>query len=162
MIIRPASPEDAVAIWRIVEPVIRAGETYALERDMSETAALRYWMGDDKTTFVAEEEGQVVGTYYIRRNQVGGGSHVCNCGYMTAAAASGRGVARQMCIHSLEYARRTGYRAMQFNLVVSTNERAVRLWQSLGFEIVGRLPGAFDHPARGDVDAFVMYRTLER
>jgi Acetyltransferases len=161
MIIRPARPEDAAALWRIVEPVIRAGETYALERDMSATAAMQYWMGDDKTTFVAEDAGEVVGTYYIRRNQAGGGGHVCNCGYMTAAAASGRGVARAMCTHSLDYARRAGYRAMQFNLVVSTNDRAVRLWQSLGFEIVGRLPGAFNHPVYGDVDAFVMFRTLD-
>lgn len=160
VIIRPAAVADAAAIWRIVEPVIRAGETYALDRDMGETAALQYWMGNDKTTFVAEDEGSVVGTYYVRPNQAGGGRHVCNCGYVTAAAASGRGVARKMCNHSLEYARKAGYRAMQFNLVVSTNERAVRLWQSLGFEIVGRLPGAFEHPAHGYVDAFVMYRDL--
>ena len=117
-------------------------------------------MGHDKETFVAEQDGVVLGTYYMRPNQAGGGRHVCNCGYMTDAAAPGRGIARRMCEHSLEYARSRGYRAMQFNFVVSTNERAVRLWQSLGFDIVGRLPTAFQHPTQGYVDAFVMYRLL--
>ena len=140
MIIRAARPEDAVAIWSILEPTIRAGETYTLDPDMSESEALAYWVGADKETFVAEENGSIVGTYYIRANQAGGGSHVCNCGYMTSAAATGRGIARLMCRHSLGHARARGYRAMQFNFVVSTNDRAVRLWQSLGFEIVGRLP----------------------
>lgn len=140
MLIRPARPEDRSAIWSIIEPVIRAGETYALDRDMSEEDALSYWLGQDKETFVAEQEGTILGTYYMRPNQAGGGKHICNCGYMTSAHATGRGVARQMCLHSLEHARARGFRGMQFNFVVSTNERAVRLWQSLGFEIVGRLP----------------------
>ena len=109
---------------------------------------------------MAEEEGRVLGTYYIRANQAGGGPHVCNCGYMTAPEAAGRGVARTMHAHSLEHARQRGFRAMQFNFVVSTNERAVRLWQSLGFETVGQLPGAFEHPVQGFVDALVMYRQL--
>lgn len=158
--IRPASPDDAAAIWAILEPVIRAGETYTLDRDMSENDALAYWFGADKETFVAEEEGVVLGTYYLRANQAGGGRHVCNAGYMTGAAATGRGVARAMCLHSIEHAKARGFRAMQFNFVVSSNVRAVGLWQSLGFEVVGRLPGAFDHPAEGFVDALVMVRTL--
>src|SRR5271165_3858347 len=143
MLIRPARLEDAAAIWSILEPTIRAGETYALDRGMSEADALAYWLGADKETFVAEEGGVILGTYYIRPNQAGGGAHVCNCGYMTSAVAAGRGIARRMYEHSLGHARSRGYRAMQFNFVVSTNERAVRLWQSLGFEIVGRLPLAF-------------------
>ncbi len=105
-------------------------------------------------------EGVVLGIYYMRPNQAGGGRHVCNCGYITGAAAAGRGIARRMCEHSLKHARSRGYRAMQFNFVVSTNERAVKLWQSLGFEIVGRLPAAFSHPIAGYVDAFVMYQQL--
>jgi ribosomal protein S18 acetylase RimI-like enzyme len=144
MHIRPATANDAPAIWRVIGPAIRAGETYALDRDMTEADALAYWLGND----------------YLRANQSGGGSHVCNCGYMTAAAATGRGVARAMCLHSLEQARQRGYRAMQFNFVVSTNTRAVALWQALGFEIVGRLPRAFRHPSLGDVDALVMFRSL--
>ncbi len=160
--IRAAEKDDAPAIWRIIGPTIRAGETYALDRDMSEASALAYWLGDDRETFVATEEdgGEIVGTYFIRANQAGGGSHVCNCGYLTAASATGRGVAPAMCAHSLEHARQRGYRAMQFNFVVSTNTRAVVLWESLGFAIVGRLPGAFHHPTFGYVDALVMFRAL--
>jgi len=160
MIIRPAQPTDAEAIASIVAPVIAQGETYALDRTMSRAAMLRYWMGDDRETFVAEQDGDIVGTYYLRPNQQGGGSHVCNCGYMTHAAAAGRGVARRMCEHSLETARQHGFRAMQFNFVVSSNDRAVRLWHSMGFETVGILPLAFVHPALGYVDAFVMFRQL--
>lgn len=160
MHIRKADSGDADAIAGIIMPTIRDGTTYALDPGMSEAEALAYWTGADKTTFVAEEDGTIVGTYYIRTNQSGGGAHVCNCGYMTSAAANGRGIARRMCEHSLQHARSLGYRAMQFNFVVSTNERAVRLWQSLGFEIVGRLPGAFKHPAHDYVDALVMYQSL--
>jgi ribosomal protein S18 acetylase RimI-like enzyme len=160
MLIRRAEREDADAVWSIIGPTIAAGETYALDRDMTREQALQYWMGSDRETFVAQDDGVVVGTYFIRANQAGGGKHVCNCGYMTAAAASGRGVARRMCEHSLDHARARGFRAMQFNFVVSSNERAVGLWQSLGFTIVGRLPLAFDHPARGYVDALVMFRAL--
>ena len=158
--IRPATPADADAVWAIIGPTIRAGETYALPCDMTEAAALAYWLGEDRETFVAEAGGEILGTYYIRANQAGGGAHVCNCGYMTAAAAAGRGVARAMCAHSLDHARGAGFRAMQFNFVISTNERAVRLWQALGFDIVGRLPGAFDHPTAGEVDALVLYQRL--
>jgi ribosomal protein S18 acetylase RimI-like enzyme len=160
MIIRKAEPADAAAIAAIILPTIRDGSTYSLDPQISERAALAYWMGSDKETFVSVEEGSIVGTYYMRPNQAGGGRHVCNCGYMTSSAAVGRGVARRMCEHSLQYARQRGYRAMQFNFVVSTNDRAVRLWQTLGFEIVGRLPGAFRHPREGFVDAFVMYQVL--
>ena len=160
MNIRRAEPADAESIAAIILPTIREGATYALDADLSEADALAYWMGPDKETFVAEENGVIVGTYFIHPNQAGGGRHVCNCGYITSRAATGRGVARRMCEHSLAHARSRGYRAMQFNFVVSTNDRAVRLWQTLGFEIVGRLPLAFRHPSAGYVDALVMYRQL--
>ncbi|MGO9545698.1 MAG: N-acetyltransferase family protein [Rhodomicrobium sp.] len=160
MLIRPAQPSDRQAIALIILPVIREGATYTLDPNISEADALAYWMALDKETFAAEENGEVLGSYYMRPNQAGGGSHVCNCGYMTLAAARGRGVARRMCEHSLRHARSRGYRAMQFNFVASTNERAVKLWQSLGFSIVGRLPAAFRHPTHGYVDAFVMYQAL--
>ena len=162
MQIRPATPADAAAIWAIIGPTIRAGETYALDRNMSEAEALAYWFGADKAVFVAEAEDKILGSYYLRANQAGGGAHVANCGYMTAASATGRGVARAMAEHSLAEARDRGFRAMQFNFVVATNDRAIRLWQSLGFDVVGRLPGAFAHPAHGFVDALVMYRVLDR
>jgi L-amino acid N-acyltransferase YncA len=160
MHIRPANMNDVPSIWRIIGPTIRDGETYALDPDMTEADALAYWLGHDRETFVAEENGEIIGTYYIRTNQAGGGKHICNCGYMTAAAAIGRGVARALCQHSLDYARQRGYRGMQFNFVVSTNTRAVALWKSFGFEIVGRLPQAFNHPRLGYVDALVMFRFL--
>jgi L-amino acid N-acyltransferase YncA len=160
MIIRSATTSDIDAIWKILEPVIRAGDTYTLPVDMMCEEALAYWNAAGHEVFVAEENGEILGTYYLRANQKGGGAHVANCGYMTAPWASGRGVARAMCQHSLERAKGRGFRAMQFNFVVSSNERAVRLWQSMGFETVGRLPEAFQHPTLGAVDALVMYRHL--
>jgi ribosomal protein S18 acetylase RimI-like enzyme len=152
--------ENADAVWRILEPMVRAGETYPLPRDMSKEDMLSYWTGAEHEVFVVEEDGEVVGTYFLKANQKGGGAHVANCGYVTAAAAQGRGIARMMCGHSLERAKTRGFRGMQFNFVVATNENAVRLWQSCGFEIVGRLPGVFLHPRLGYVDALVMYRAL--
>lgn len=160
MKIRRAEASDGPAILEIMMPVIREGATYTLDTDMTEADALAYWLSPEKDTFVAEEGGAIVGTYMIRANQAGGGRHVSNCGYMTHRNSLGRGVARAMCQHSLEHARKRGYRAMQFNFVVSTNERAVRLWQSMGFEVVGRLPQAFQHPVQGYVDALVMYQHL--
>lgn len=160
MHIRLATMSDAAAIWRILGPTIRAGETYTTERDMSEADAIAYWLGPDRETFVAEDHGEIVGTYFMRANQAGGGRHICNCGYMTSPSAAGRGVARAMCLHSLDHARSRGFLGMQFNFVVASNTRAVGLWQSLGFEIVGRLPNAFAHPGLGYVDALVMFRAL--
>jgi len=160
MTIRPAGENDANAIWAILEPTIRAGETYTLPRDMEREQALAYWFSRGHTVFVAEQDGGVVGTYYLRANQQGGGAHVCNCGYMTAAQAKGRGVATAMCEHSLEYARSQGFGAMQFNFVVSSNQAAIYIWEKFGFAIAGRLPDAFLHPVLGYVDALVMYRAL--
>jgi ribosomal protein S18 acetylase RimI-like enzyme len=158
--VRIATPDDYDAIWAILEPVIRAGETYTLARDTSRDAALAFWFGAHHEAFVAEDNGAVIGTYFLRPNQGGGGSHVANCGYVTATDSTGKGVARAMCAHSLEHAKQRGFRAMQFNFVVAANERAVRLWKSFGFEIVGTLPQAFLHPILGYVDVFVMYRLL--
>ena len=160
MAIHLATDSDRDAIWTILEPMIRGGETYTLPRDMSKEQALDYWFSADRETFVWKENGEVLGTYFLKANQQGGGAHVANCGYVTSPAAQGRGIARQMCLHSLERARERGFRAMQFNFVVSTNERAIKLWTSLGFDIVGRLPLAFEHPAQGFVDALVMYRQI--
>ena len=159
--IRPATKLDSEAIWAILEPAIRAGETYTQPRDMSKEHALAYWFSEEKEPFVWEEDGKILGTYFIKANQKGGGAHVANCGYITAEAERGRGIARAMCLHSLERAKKRGFRAMQFNFVVSTNAAAVKLWTSLGFETVGRLPLAFEHPAHGFVDALVMYRRID-
>ena len=162
--IRPALPTERDAIWSVIEPVIRAGDTYTLPRDLSKDAALAYWFSPAHEVFVAEDvvEGRptVLGTYYLRANQQGGGSHVANCGYITTPAATGKGIASAMCAHSLDHARARNFRAMQFNFVVSTNDRAVRLWQKHGFQIVGTLPKAFLHPQQACVDAYVMFRAL--
>ena len=160
MRIRPATPGDHAALWNILRPMIRAGETYALPRGMRQAEALAYWTGPDRETFVAEDATGLLGTYYLRANQPGGGNHIANCGYVTAPGATGRGVARAMCEHSLGQARARGFTAMQFNFVIASNTRAIALWQSLGFETLARLPSAFRHPRLGDVDALLMFRTL--
>ena len=161
MHIRSATAEDFQQIWPIFHEVVAAGDTYAIPPQISREQAFELWMRKPRQTYVAEEEGRILGTYFIKNNQDGPGDHVCNCGYMVASAARGRGLATAMCEHSQRIARQLGYLAMQFNLVVSTNERAVRLWSKLGFATVGRLPRAFRHPTLGFVDALVMYKWLE-
>lgn len=161
--VRPFRDEDWPAVWGLLRPVFRAGETYAVDRDIGEAAGRGLWTGAGKWTFVALDpsSGEVLGTYYGKANHPGAGAHVANCGYVVGEAARGRGVASAMCRHSLAEARRRGHRAMQFNLVAASNQGAVRLWQRLGFAIVGTLPGAFAHPVHGDVDAHVMFQSLE-
>jgi ribosomal protein S18 acetylase RimI-like enzyme len=159
-LIRRATVDDAHAIWTILEPVFRAGETYALPRDIGRAEAIDYWCCAEHETFVADGGGEIVGTYFLRANQRGGGDHVANCGYVTGATAQHRGIARRMLEHSLAHAKERGFRAMQFNFVVGANERAIRLWRRYGFEVVGRLPAAFRHPTLGFVDALVMYKPL--
>ncbi len=182
--IRTAEPRDRDAIWSILEPMIRAGETYTLPRDLSREDGLAYWFAPEHEVYVAEDgtaaagapdgapgrdavaaapvsdSRTLVGTYFLQANQRGGGSHVANCGYVTAPGATGRGVAGAMCEHSLARARERGFRAMQFNFVVASNSRAVRLWLNHGFRIVGTLPAAFAHPQLGLADAYVMFREL--
>jgi len=159
--IRKLEHSDWPEVWKLIEPVFRAGETYAVSREITEAEARRMWVEAPTGTYLAQGENAVVlGTYFVKPNQAGGGAHVCNCGYIVSETARGKGVASLMCAHSQREATRLGFRAMQFNFVVSTNEGAIRLWQKLGFEIVGRLPGAFEHPHRGFVDACVMYKAL--
>ena len=160
MHIRLAEARDQDAVWRVMEPVIRSGETFALPRAMSRDDALAYWYGGAHGVWVAEDRDEVVGTYCLRTIRPAGGAHVANCGYMVDSRATGRGVGRAMCEDSIARARTIGFKAMQYNFVVSTNDRAIRLYQSLCFEIVGRLPGAFAHPTRGYVDAYVMFLRL--
>lgn len=158
MSIREATADDFDDIWLIFQPVAVGGETYAYPRNITKEQSFQLWMEIPEKTFVVEENGGILGTYYIKTNQQGPGGHVCNCGYMVSPNARGRGLATAMCEHSQQVARELGYKAMQFNFVASSNEGAVRLWQKLGFDIVGRLPGAFNHPSKGYVDALVMYK----
>ena len=182
--IRSATTKDHDAIWKIFHEIISAGDTYSLDPRMSREEALAYWFRADTQTYVAELHRQsvgeavgfpgtatpsptggmkdqvIVGTYILRPSQSGGGSHVANAAFMVASDAQGCGVGRAMAEHCLNEARRVGFRAMQFNYVISTNTPAIRLWQELGFEIVGTLPGAFRHPEKGYVDVYVMFRSL--
>ncbi len=159
--IRPIAEGEWPAAWAIIEPVFRAGETYGVPTDMTEDAAYRMWVELATTAYVAlDDQDRVVGTYFLKPNHGGPGAHVANCGYIVADTARGKGLARAMCRHSQEEARARGFRAMQYNLVVSTNAPAIRVWRSEGFEIAGTLPGAFRHPRHGDVDAYVMFKTL--
>jgi len=160
MLIRPALPADTDGIWRVLAPAIATGETYALPVDMSRDEALAYWSSPSHEVYVAEERSVIIGTYYLRPNQLGGGAHVANAAFMVAPAATGRGIAQAMCAHSLDRARARGFLAMQFNFVVSSNERAVRLWEHAGFRVIGRSPKAFRHPTLGLVDALIMHRFL--
>ena len=158
--IRPALPEDDEAIWAILKPAIEAGDTFTADPDGGREGAFAYWRPPGARNFVAEVEGRVVGTSYLKPNQKGGGAHVCNAGYCTAPQAQGKGVARALLAHSLETAKALGYRAMQYNFVVVTNVRAIETWTRAGFDTVGRLPRAFHHPTEGYVDALVMYKDL--
>lgn len=160
MNIRLATPEDHNAIQQIIMPVFRTGDTYTIDPKISEADAIAYWTSIEKETFVVEIDGEILGTYYICPNQAGGGSHVCNCGYITSMHAMGRGIASAMCAHSLEHAKSVGFKAMQYNFVVEKNVGAVRLWKKFGFDVVGRLPDAFLHPSDGYIDALIMFRSL--
>ena len=161
MKIRQATDADRDAIWNICHEVVAAGDTYALDPNISREDALAYWFAAGTHTYVAEQPAiGVAGTYILRPNQSGGGSHVANAGFMVSASARGQGLGRAMAEHCLSEARRLGFRAMQFNYVISTNTAAIRLWKDLGFEIVGTLASAFRHPDKGYVDVYVMYRSL--
>jgi len=160
MEIRAATRADRDAIWKIFHEIVAAGDTYALDPKMSREDALAYWFRADTQTYVAEKDGTVVGTYILRPNQLGSGSHVANAAFIVASNAQGSGVGRAMAEHCLAEARQMGFRAMQFNFVISTNTPAIHLWKQLGFKIVGTLPGAFRHPEKGYVDVHVMYRSL--
>jgi L-amino acid N-acyltransferase YncA len=182
--IRLATEQDRDAIWNIFHEIVAAGDTYAFDPGMSREEALAYWFGADTHTYVAEQRAEsvgeavsfpgtatpsptvavknrpIVGTYILRANQAGPGSHVANAAFMVAQDTRGLGVGRRMAEHSLTEARRLGFRAMQFNFVVSTNASAIHLWQQLGFKIVGTLPGAFRHSQAGYIDVYVMFRSL--
>ena len=160
MTIRPATAGDAAAIWKIFKAVVEPGDTYSFTSDTTEKEAVAYFLGPGITSFVAEDQGRVVGMYKLIPNRIGRGSHVSNASFMVDPAAHGKGIGHSLGEHCLDEARRQGYDAMQFNFVVSTNAAGVALWKKLGFEIVGTLPKAFDHAALGKVDAYVMHRFL--
>ena len=160
LVIREIGTAEFEAVWPLFHSVIAAGDTYSYPPDMRFEEARALWTTPPSRTFIAARDDRVLGCYLLRPNQPGLGDHVANCGYMVAADARGQGIASAMCEHSLDAARRAGFKAMQFNFVVATNTKAVKLWQRHGFQIVGTVPGAFRHATLGPTDIHVMHRFL--
>lgn len=158
--IRLAETSDFAEIWPLLHDVFSKGDTYSFSPDISQEECFHLWMEAPLGTYVAVEDGRVVGTYFLKANQPGLGSHVCNAGYAVSSTARGKGIGRALCEHSLKEALALGFKAMQYNFVVSTNQTAVKLWEKCGFQIVGRLPNAFNHKEKGFVDTYVMYQWL--
>lgn len=158
--IRKSNSTDANEIWEILKPIIHEGDSFAFSPKSTKEEILDYWFSSSKYTYTALLDGKIVGTFFIQDNQPGLGSHIANAGYATSPNAYGQGIGKQMGIFSLDEARKLGYKAMQFNIVVKTNERAVKLWQSIGFNIIGEIPEAFQHKSLGLVNAYIMYQKL--
>lgn len=158
--IRKASDEDKQQVWKIIEKVVSTGDTYVHAPDSPKEKMIDYWFSADKKTYVALDENKIVGTFYLKDNQPDLGSHIANAGYMVSSKARGKRIGKQMAEFSLHEAKRFGYQAMQFNFVVKNNEIAVQLWQSLGFEIIGEIPEAFNHAEKGYINAYIMYKKL--
>ena len=158
--IREALEEDFEEIWKIFHQIVSTGETYAIDKNISKYDARKIWIEQPQKSYVCVKNNKVLGTYYLKQNQKGGGNHVCNCAYMVALEAEGEGLGTMMCLHSQNIAKELGYKAMQFNLVLVSNKKAFSLWTKLGFDTVGIIPKAFDHPKFGYVDALVMHKFL--
>jgi len=161
MIVREATLNDLDAIWEIFEPIVKAGETYSFGPETTREEAHSLWLTPGTKTFVAEENGKVLGSYFLKANQPGLGSHIANCGYMVHPDARGKGLGKQLCVHSIYTARQMGFKGMQYNLVVSTNLAAVKLWEQCGFKIIGTIPNGFNHKTLGYVDAHIMFREID-
>jgi ribosomal protein S18 acetylase RimI-like enzyme len=159
--IRKAIDADKEDVWKIIQQVISGGDTYVFAPDSPKEKMLSFWFGRDRHTYVATSEGKIVGTFLLKDNQPDLGSHIANGAYMTAPNAGGKGIGKLMGEYSIQEAKRLGYQAIQFNIVVKSNTRAVRLWQKIGFEIIGEIPDAFNHRQLGMTNAYIMYRTVQ-
>lgn len=160
MNIRKANLRDYDAVWNIFSSVIKTGDTYVFDPETPVEDLQKIWFASHMETFVAEEDGKVLGTYIIKPNQPDLGSHIANSSYMIHPNAQGKGLGKLLCQHSLEYAKEAGYHAIQFNIVVSTNQAAIALWKKFGFEIIGTTPDGFHHKLLGLVDTYIMYKKL--
>jgi L-amino acid N-acyltransferase YncA len=161
MIVREATINDQDAIWGIFETIVKDGDAYAFSPDTTKDDLPQIWLAPGMKTFVVEANGKVLGSYFIRPNQPGLGSHIANCGYIVHPEARGKGLGQQLCVHSIYTARQLGYKGMQYNLVVSTNLTAVNLWERCGFKIIGTIPKGFNHKTLGYVDAHIMFREID-
>jgi ribosomal protein S18 acetylase RimI-like enzyme len=160
MTIREATDNDHDGIWKIFEQVVRVGDTYAFDPDTPKEDLPKLWFAPAMKVYVAEENGKISGTYFIKPNQPGLGAHIANCGYMVHPESRGRGLGKQLFDHSWLVAKESGYKGMQFNLVVSTNQIALQLWEKLGFRIIGTIPKGFNHLQLGYVDAYILFREI--
>jgi ribosomal protein S18 acetylase RimI-like enzyme len=158
--IRRATDADKPAVWRIIKAVIAGGDTYTFDPATPEQEMIAFWFSPEKHVYVAEENGEILGTYWLKANQPGLGDHIGNGGYMVSPDAKGKGIGKQMALHSIEEGRRIGYHAIQFNFVVKSNTAAVNLWKSVGFEVIGEIPDAIRHKQNGLTNAYIMYRRL--
>lgn len=158
--IRKAVETDKDAVWEIIRAVLSTGDTYTFAPDTGKQEMLDFWFSPEKWTYVALSDGKIVGTFFLKANQPGLGSHVGNAGYMVAPEAMGKRVGKTMAEYSIEESRRLGFKSIQFNFVVKSNEVAVKLWQDVGFEIIGEIPEAFQHKENGLTNAYIMYRKL--
>jgi GNAT superfamily N-acetyltransferase len=157
---RIATNEDEEALWGILEPMVRKGGTYVFSLDKSKESLMGYWMGADKFTFVVERGGELLGTFYLKANQEGLGDHICNAGFVVAPSAEGQGIGRWMGEFAQTEAKNRGFLSMQFNFVIKSNQRAVQLWKSLGFAVIGEIPEAYRHPDLGLVPALIFHKKL--
>lgn len=158
--IRKAEEQDKSAVWEIIGAVIAGGDTYVFDPATPEEEMISYWFSPEKHVYVAEDDGEILGTYWLKANQPGLGDHIGNGAYMVSPEAKGRGIGKLMALHSIEEAKRIGYRAIQFNFVVKSNTVAVNLWKSVGFEVIGEIPDAIRHSKNGLTNAYIMYRKL--
>jgi L-amino acid N-acyltransferase YncA len=158
--IRKATTADQDQVWDIFLAVIQSGDTYVFDPDTPRPDLTKHWFAEYMTTFVAEEDVEIVGTYIIKPNQIDLGNHIANCSYMVHPDHQGEGTGTKMCKHSIQVARQSGYKGIQFNMVVSTNTGAIKLWKKLGFRIIGTTPGGFRHKELGMVDTHIMFKEL--
>lgn len=160
MQIRTATEQDLDAVWEIFSTVIQTGDTYTFSPETPKSKLKQYWFANYMNTFVAEEDKKIVGTYIIKPNQIDLGNHIANCSYMVHPQEHGKGIGKRLCEHSLAFAKESGYLGMQFNIVVSSNIGAVKLWEKFGFQIIGTTPNGFRHAKLGLVDTYIMYKAL--
>ena len=158
--IRAMTSEDFERFWATFSQIVQGQETYALDAQMSYQRAFELWCARPLGTFVFESQGQVLGSYYLKANGEGPSGHICNCGYMVKAAFQGQGIAKRLCEHSQAIAIEFGFKAMQFNSVVSTNAAAVHLWKTLGYQIIGTIPKGYQHKYLGYVDCYITHKFL--